>query len=94
MMFSWFDSNQRLNDQGLIDLQLPHISHTSIFPHKSKSNISKRTFRVDSKHISYSHRNQFPPPQKKKLFQEMGASACACGGPKARLPHFFESAFF
>ena len=59
MMFRWFDSNQRLNDQGFIDLELPQIFYTSIFQHKSKPHISKRNFKLDAKQNSYVKENIF-----------------------------------
>ena len=90
MMFRWFDSNQRLNDQGFIDLELPQIFYTSIFQHKSKPHISKRNFKLDAKQNSYVYRKYFL----KNLFQEMRG-----GGPSARRkrkrlpPHFLKEIF-
>ena len=49
MMFRWFDFNQRLNDQGLIDFELPQIFHTSIFQHKLKPHILRHDIKANSK---------------------------------------------
>ena len=49
MMFRWFDFNQRLNDQGLIDFELPQIFYTSIFQHKLKPNILQHDIEANSK---------------------------------------------
>ena len=90
MMFRWFDFNQRLNDQGLIDFELPQIFYTSIFQHKLKPHILQHDIEANSKQIYAFAR------EKKTLFQKIlsrngGASACACG-PKAR-PHLLSEIF-
>ena len=78
MMFRWFDFNQRLNDQGSIDFELPQIFHTSIFQHKLKPHILRHDIKANSKQHLYFDRkkNTFP----KNLFQEMGAQALALAG--------------
>ena len=50
------DSNQRLNDQGFIDLEQPQILYTSIFQHKSKPHFSKRGCQLDAKQNSCFYR--------------------------------------
>ena len=62
------DSNQRLNDQGFIDLEQPQIFYTSIFQHKSKPHFSKRGCQLDAKQNSCFYRKF----SSKNLFQEMG----------------------
>ena len=64
MMFRWFDFNQRLNDQGLIDFELPQIFHTSIFQHKLKPHILRHDIKANSKQHLYFDR------KKKTLFQK------------------------
>ena len=62
------DSNQRLNDQGFIDLEQPQIFYTSIFQHKSKPHFSKRGCQLDAKQNSCFYRKFFS----KNLFQING----------------------
>ena len=64
MMFRWFDFNQRLNDQGLIDIKLQHIFYTSIFKHKLKPHILRHDIKANSKQHLYFDR-------KKTLFQKI-----------------------
>ena len=89
MIFRRFDFNQRLNDQGEIDFELPQIFDTSIFQHKKKTHLLQHDIETNSKQSLYFYRN-------KKLFQKnpfkkWGPSACACG-PKAR-PHLLKEIF-
>ena len=49
MMFRWFDFNQRLNDQGLIDFELPQIFDARIYQRKAKPHILQRDIEANSK---------------------------------------------
>ena len=84
------DSNQRLNDQGFIDLEQPQIFYTSIFQHKSKPHFSKRGCQLDAKQNSCFYRKI----SLKNLFQEMGGKRLRLrrgGGPP---PPFFLKRIF
>ena len=83
MMFRWFDFNHRLNDQGLIDFELPQIFYTSIFQHKLKPHISQYDIETNSNQHLYFYENK--KSFLKNPFKKWGASACACR-PKAH-PH-------
>ena len=48
-MLRWFDFNQRLNDQGLIDFELPQIFYTSIFQHNLKPHILQHDIEAKTK---------------------------------------------
>jgi hypothetical protein len=88
MMFRWFDFNQRLNDQGLIDFELPQIFHTSIFQHKLKPHILRHDIKANSKQHLYFDR-------KKKHFSKKSLSING-GGLSARKrlrPHFLKGFF-
>ena len=86
MMFRWFDSNQGLNDQRLIYLEVPHTTYTSIFQHKTKSHILKRDIEVASqKNLNFYTIDTEKLFFKNFSFKEMGeaglwpaASASAC----------------
>ena len=83
------DSNQRLNDQGFIDLEQPQIFYTSIFQHKSKPHISKRDFKLDAKQNSCFYRKY----SSEKSFQEMGGRAFGPPQAQALAPHFLKYIF-
>ena len=78
MMFRWFDFNHRLNDQGLIDFELPQIFYTSIFQHNLKPHILQHDIEAKTKQnvCFYEKKNAFP----KNIFQEMGGQALALAG--------------
>ena len=89
MMFRWFDSNQRLNDQGFIDLELPQIFYTSIFQHKSKPHISKRDFKLDAKQNSCFYRKF---SSEKSLSRNGGQALALAAGRRPASP-FLERIF-
>ena len=89
MMFRWFDSNQGLNDQRLIYLEVPHTTYTSIFQHKTKSHILKRDIEVASqKNLNFYTIDTEKIFFKNFSFEEMGGKRLRLRRAKGPPPPF------